>query len=62
MTAETINEVNERVYHDLIMILINTMIKDICNTSIVATGKVIDVLLDISNLTGEWYASETKVD
>ena len=62
MTVETIDEVQERTYHDLIEILIHTMINDICNTSIVASGKVIDVLLDISNLINEWYASETKVD
>lgn len=58
----TVNEVAESTYHDLIMILINTFIKEVCNTTITPTGQIIDLLLDIRNLTSEWDASETKVD
>jgi len=62
MTTETIDEVHENTYHDLIMLLINTFIKDICNTTITPTSQIIDVLLDIRNLTSEWDASQGKVD
>lgn len=49
-TEETVS------YHDQIMDIVTTFMSTISNTSITPTGQVIDVLLDIRNLTSEWEA------
>lgn len=45
---------DEQSYYNLILALINDYIKDICNTTIAPSSEVIDVLLDIRNLTSVW--------
>lgn len=47
-------EVQNPSYSNVILNLINAYISDICNTSITPTSEVIDVLLDIRNLTAVW--------
>lgn len=45
---------DEQSYYNLILALINDYIKNICNTTIAPSSEVIDVLLDIRNLTSVW--------